>query len=215
MEFTTSAPVEPDFCAWRRRRDFPLRSRRVMLRQLREEREVTEIVLSTARMMIRRFGPDDLDDLASLYADPEVRRYLPRGALTREQTAEELETYIEGLSPSRPELGLWAVIEASTGRFIGRCGLIPWTIDGADEVEIAYMLGRRDWGRGLGREIARALVRHGFALGLPRLIALIAPGNQASMRTAESAGFAFDRHCTPDGHPALLYSIEAHHPPVH
>ena len=37
-----------------------------------------------------------------------------------------------------------------TNEFIGRCGLLPWTIDGREEVEVAYLLakgiGGGDWG---------------------------------------------------------------------
>ena len=49
--------------------------------------------------------------------------------------------------------------ESMTGAFIGRCGLLPWTIDGRDEVEVAFMIDKAYWGQGLGTEAARALVR--------------------------------------------------------
>ena len=165
------------------------------------------IVLETERTILRRLVPSDLDDLARLYADEEVRRYFPEGTLTREETWEELEWFLDG-HPERPELGLWAVIHKPDGKFIGRCGLLPWTIEGQPEVEVAYMIGRRYWRRGFASEGARALVRHGFeTLGLDRLISLIDPLNEASKRTALSAGLTFERAIVFDDMPFEVFAI--------
>jgi ribosomal-protein-alanine N-acetyltransferase len=164
-------------------------------------------ILETERLRLRRLEPADLDELARLYADPDVRRYFPEGTLTREETWEELEWFLDG-HPEHPELGLWAAIHKPSGRFIGRCGLLPWTIEGREEVEVAYLLARKYWGQGLGSEIARALVRYGFAtLGLKRLISLIDPLNEPSKRTALSAGLAFERVIVLDDMRYQVYAI--------
>jgi len=164
-------------------------------------------ILETRRLIFRRLLPEDLDSLFALYGDPAVRRYFPEGVLTREETKEELEWFLHG-HPDHPELGLWATIHKETDRFIGRCGLIPWTIDGALEIEVAYLLDKRYWRQGLGAEAAQALVRHGFEqLQLPRLIALIDPAHQASIRTAESAGLRFERMIELEGVRSSLYAI--------
>jgi len=148
-------------------------------------------MLETERLLMRRLVPSDFDDLYALYRDPEIRRYFPEGTLTLEETREELEWFLNG-HPDHPELGLWATIHKPTGAFIGRCGLLPWTIDGVDEVEIAYLIAKSWQRQGFGAEAARALVRYGFeALGLNRLVALIDPKHEASIRTAERAGLRF------------------------
>lgn len=166
------------------------------------------IVLETERTILRRLEPADLDDLARLYADEDVRRYYPEGTLTREETREELEWFLDG-HPDDPSLGLWATILKPDGKFIGRCGLLPWTIEGRAVVEVAYMIAPRYWRRGLASECARALVRHGFdTLGLPRLISLIDPLNEASKRTALSAGMQFERDILLDDLPFEIYAIE-------
>ena len=59
------------------------------------------IVLETQRLILRRLTLDDLDALAELYHDPEVRRYFPEGTLTREETKEELEWIIDVLACTR------------------------------------------------------------------------------------------------------------------
>jgi len=166
------------------------------------------LILETPRLAMRRFVADDLAALATLYSDAETRRYFPEGILTRVETAEELEWFRNG-HPDDLRLGLWATIEKSSDRFIGRCGLLPWTIEGRAEVEIAYLIARSHWRQGLGGEAAQALVRHGFdKLGLTRLIALIHPDNIASARTAQSAGLSFEREIVLDGTPCHLYARE-------
>jgi [ribosomal protein S5]-alanine N-acetyltransferase len=164
-------------------------------------------ILETERLILRRLQPSDLGSLQALYGDPEIRRYFPDGTLTLEQTREELDWFVAG-DPDHPELGLWATVLKESGEFIGRCGLLPWTIGGVPEVEVAYMISRSFWNRGLGSEAAKALVRYGFdRLGLARVIALIHPENEASMRTAVKAGLGFEREIELGAERVLLYAI--------
>jgi RimJ/RimL family protein N-acetyltransferase len=164
-------------------------------------------ILETERLILRRLVPGDLDNLFTLYSDPEVRRYFPEGVLTYEETKEELEWFLNG-HPEHPQLGLWATIHKETGRFIGRCGLLPWTIDGQLEVEVAYLLGKDHWGQGLGTEAARGILHYGFeTLNLPRLICLIDRENLASIKVATKIGMTFEKEGEDDKGPFLLYSI--------
>jgi ribosomal-protein-alanine N-acetyltransferase len=166
------------------------------------------VVLETDRLVLRTFRESDLDGLEALYRDPEVRRYVPDCPADRAATREELMWFVAGGNPARPGTGLWATIHKATGAFIGRCGLIPWTIEGREEVEVAYMIDRRFWRQGLGAEVVRALIRHGFErLGLSRVIAVIEPGNVASIRTAERAGLAFERVANVEGLHCPVYAI--------
>ena len=165
-------------------------------------------ILETDRLVLRRLQPEDIDSLFALYRDPDIRRYFPEGTLSYEETRRELDWFIGGGDPDHPALGLWATIHKESQAFIGRSGLIPWTIDGTLEIEIAYLLAKSHWRLGLGREIAQALVRYAFdVLDLPRLIALIDPGNEASRRTAMAAGLRYERDLTLDGTYCCLYAI--------
>jgi ribosomal-protein-alanine N-acetyltransferase len=166
-------------------------------------------ILETERLVLRRLRPDDLDNLYALYRDPEIRRHFPEGTLTYEQTKEELEWFCNG-DPDHPSLGLWATIHKATRRFIGRCGLIPWTIDGREEVEVAYLLDKRYWRQGLGSEAAQALVRYAFdELRLPRVIALIEPGHLASIGTALRAGLKFEREVDVEAVRSVMYAAKS------
>jgi len=164
-------------------------------------------ILETRRIILRCLTMDDLDALFALYRDPEIRTYFPEGTLTYDETRAELEWIID-VYYGQYGYGLWATIHKETGAFIGRCGLLPWTIEGQQEVEVAYLLDKAYWGQGLATEAARAIVQYGFEqLHLPRIICLPEPENLASRKVAEKIGMTLEKEFVLDGTPALLYSI--------
>ena len=169
------------------------------------------IILKTPRLLLRHLALSDLDGLFMLYSDPEIRQYFPEGVLNFEDTKEELEWHMNG-HPRHPELGLWAVIHKETGKFIGRCGLLPWEIDGKLEIEIAYLLDKKFWHQGLATEAANGIMKYAFRkLHLSRLICLIDPDNIPSRRVAERIGMTLERKVDGidgDNFPTLIYAIE-------
>jgi [ribosomal protein S5]-alanine N-acetyltransferase len=164
-------------------------------------------ILETERLILRKLTIDDLDALFALYRDPQIRKYFPEGTLTYAETKEELEWIID-VYYGQYGFGLRATIYKATGAFIGRCGLLPWTIEERQEVEVAYLLDKAYWGQGLATEVARAIVAYGFEqLQLSRLICLPEPENQASCRVAEKAGMTLEKELELDGVMVRLYSI--------
>jgi RimJ/RimL family protein N-acetyltransferase len=168
-------------------------------------------ILETPRLLLRHLVMDDLDELFVLYSDPEIRRYFPEGVLNYDDTKEELEWHMNG-HPRHPELGLWATVHKKTGKFIGRCGLLPWEIDGKLEIEIAYLLDKNFWHQGLATEASNGIMKYAFEkLNLSRLICLIDPDNVASQRVAERIGATLERKVDGiegDNFPTLIYAIE-------
>ncbi len=167
-------------------------------------------ILETERLLLRHLEMGDLIELFRLYSDPEIRRYFPEGTLTIEETKEELEWHMHG-HPKYPDLGLWATVDKGSDKFIGRCGLLPWDIDGQHEIEIAYLLDKAFWHQGLATEAAQGIMRYGFeTLELSRLICLIDPGNTASQRVAERIGMSLERRVEGyegDNIPFYIYSV--------
>ena len=168
-------------------------------------------ILETKRLVLRHLVTDDLDELFKLYSDPEIRRYFPEGVLSYEETKEELEWFLNG-HPEHPELGLWATIYKETGKFIGRCGLLPWEIDAKLEVEVAYLLGKDFWRQGLATEAANGILTYAFeTLNLSKIICLMDPENIASQNVAKRIGMKLERKVdgiAGDNFPTLIYSIE-------
>ncbi|MFM8874467.1 MAG: GNAT family N-acetyltransferase, partial [Anaerolineae bacterium] len=143
------------------------------------------VILETPRLILRHQVLADLDDLWALYQNPNITRYIPDAPRSREEAQEELEWHMHG-HPRHSELGLWATIHKERGKFIGRCGLLPWDVDGVHEVEVAYTIAEEYWGQGLASEAAQAILKYGFeTLNLSRLISLIEPVNIGSQKVAQ------------------------------
>jgi ribosomal-protein-alanine N-acetyltransferase len=172
------------------------------------------ILLETPRLLLRHQELTDLDALWALYCDPQITRYIPDAPRSRAEALEELQWHMHG-HPRDPRLGLWATIHKATGRFIGRCGLLPWTIEGRQEIEVAYTIAREFWNQGLGTEAAQAILTYAFeTLHINRLVCLIDPDNIASQRVAEKIGMRLERKMPGwegDSIPFWIYAIEKSH----
>ena len=168
------------------------------------------IILETPRLLLRHLVMDDLDALFALYSDPEIRRYFPDGVKNYEDTREELEWFLNG-HPEHPRLGLWATVHKETGKFIGRCGLLPWEIDSRLEIEVAYLLDKKFWHQGLATEAATGILAYAFdTLNLSRIICLMHPDNIASQRVAQRIGMILEGSVddiAADNFPTLIYAI--------
>ena len=163
------------------------------------------LVLETKRLLLRHPELADLDALYALYRDPEIRRYFPDGTMTLEQTEQELQWFLRG-HPRRPELGLWATIEKRSGAFLGRCGLLPWSINGRLEVELAFLIDKTRWGEGFATEASLGIIEYARSLTLRRLICLIMPGNERSAAVARKVGMRFEREHTDEYGPCHIYA---------
>jgi [ribosomal protein S5]-alanine N-acetyltransferase len=175
--------------------------------------DTNEIVLETPRLLLRKLHLGDLDALAALYADREIRQYFPDGTdgtLTYAETKEEIEWIIEKYYGVYG-YGLWATIHKETGALIGRSGLIPWHLEDEPDrlqVEVAYLLDKPYWRQGLGTEVARAIRDYAFEkLKLERLICMVDPKNVASQKVAQNTGFTFERELVDKYGLCFVYSM--------
>ncbi|QNP66960.1 GNAT family N-acetyltransferase [Streptomyces genisteinicus] len=159
-----------------------------------------ERFLETGRLVLRAFGPDDVDRVLSLDGDPDVMRHINGGRpVSREEIARDT---LPALLRSFPCLdgahgegrGHWAAQDRASGDFLGWFEFRPTAPDSAEEVELGYRLHRRAWGRGLATEGSRALIRRGFAeLGVLRVTATTMTVNSRSRRVMEKSGLVHVR----------------------
>lgn len=161
--------------------------------------------IETSRLRLRYFTPDDLDELASITADPEVVRYIGEGLpLTREETWRNLRGIIDTFA--RRGYGRWALVEKAGGALLGYCGLTQ--LPESPGVELVYLLARRAWGRGIATEASLACLRYGFEeLGLERIYALTMPDNLRSRRVLERVGMKFLREDRYYGYACVCYAL--------
>ncbi len=165
--------------------------------------------IRTERLILRPIELADVDAFARIHADAEVVRHIGDGATANhEETAEWVE---RSISRNESEgFDRRAVILAGSGELIGWCGIAVWDIDGRRERELGYVLAREHWGSGYATEAAAAMRDRALgALGLRRLIALIAHGNEASEAVARRLGMAYERDAPFHGRLVQLYSMEA------
>lgn len=85
------------------------------------------------------------------------------------------------------------VFDRQDGRSLGYCDVTTQWREAFQCARIGYTIHNPYWGRGLGTECVRALVRLAFdRLNFHRLEAHIHPDNAASQRVAQKAGLAFE-----------------------
>jgi RimJ/RimL family protein N-acetyltransferase len=148
--------------------------------------------IEAERLLLRPFTLGDAPELHAIWSDPGARRFRDdEPDWPRPRRIEDTRRYLEPIVSGQREHGYasWAVVERASGRLIGDCGLFPADGVGPD-VELAYGLAPEVWGRGYATEAAIACVRAGFEeLGLDRIVADVDPGNAASVRVLEKAGF--------------------------
>jgi len=159
--------------------------------------------IETDRLRLRIICRDDLNDLASLFADPEVVKYVGDGKPAgREEAAKAVESIIAHWQ--KHGFGRWIATDKSNGAFIGFGGLR--SLFGTPEV--VYHLKKDKWGNGLATELARAALRFGFEdRGFDRIVAITKPANTASIHVMEKLGMQFEKHAQYYGLDVVQYSI--------
>jgi RimJ/RimL family protein N-acetyltransferase len=105
-------------------------------------------------------------------------------------------------------VGLLHVSRKSDGAAVGMCGLLQRDI--LPDVDIGYAFLPAYWGGGFAFEAAAATLRNGARnLGLKRVIGVVSPGNEPSIRVLEKLGMRFERMYPmyPDEPEVRLYGI--------
>jgi ribosomal-protein-alanine N-acetyltransferase len=119
-------------------------------------------------------------------SDPGVVRWLPEGLLS----ADDARAFAKRASVDADAL---AVLEKSSGDFLGHMAFHPWFV--AKTHEIGWAFAREHQGRGYATEAATALLLYAFeTLACHRAIATCQPENTASWRVAEKLGMRREGH---------------------
>ncbi|HEV2424161.1 MAG TPA: GNAT family N-acetyltransferase [Terriglobia bacterium] len=174
--------------------------------------------LLTARLILRRWRPEDRAPFAVLNADPEVMEYMPArlSPADSDALADRIEAHFAGRG-----FGLWAVEIPNGAPFIGYVGLaVPaFQAHFTPCVEIGWRLARDHWGKGYATEGARAVLGFGFdELKLDEIVSFTTAGNLRSRRVMERIGMShspaddFDHPRLPEGHPLrrhVLYRVRS------
>jgi RimJ/RimL family protein N-acetyltransferase len=163
-------------------------------------------VLETPRLRLRGLEPRDLDGIAAINADAHAVRYLGSGeTLDRMGSWRQLAMFIGHWALLG--YGFFAVERRDDAAFLGRVGLL--NPEGWPGLEIGWTIAPAHWGKGYATEAAEAVRDWAFGtLGQKRLISLIAPENDASVRVAEKIGGRFERMTRLGRRDVRIFAIE-------
>lgn len=170
---------------------------------------VTE--LETPRLRLRQWRADDVDAMARINDDPDVRRWIGDGSgYDRSGTAAEIARFEEMWR--QHGFGRFAVEDRETGELLGFTGMsIPADVPEIMPVfEIGWRIARPHWGRGLATEASAAALRFAAEVGLDRLVAVHVVGNDASARVMQKLGmrFVLETVDTIYGLPVRVYAVD-------
>ena len=142
-------------------------------------------VIQTGRLILRPLQTPDLELVALLNADPEVRRFIGR-PLTREESDLGMAERMSQVNSTG--LGPRAIVSLETRRLIGWCGVQEFA--DTSEPELFYGLDRLAWGHGYATEAAAALVDMTFGESdAAAIVAIVESVNRGSTRVLSRLGF--------------------------
>jgi ribosomal-protein-alanine N-acetyltransferase len=147
--------------------------------------------LVTERLRLREASMGDRDDFHALISIPEVTRFsnwvdAPKMAQIERSLRWMIKIFPKGTGCS------WIIEDRVSGKLLGAIRFNSFDKH-ARCAELGYELHPSAWGKGLMSEAARAIVRCGFDdFSLNRIEAWTLPGNAASDRVLEKAGFQYE-----------------------
>ncbi len=142
--------------------------------------------LTTQRLILRKFAPEDVPALHEILSDPVVNTFLPWfPTKTLEETRRFLEArYLK--SYEAPSGYQYAICLKEDGRPIGYIGVSP-----SDAHDLGYGLGRAHWGKGIAAEAGRAVLERCRRAGYPFVTATHDVHNPHSGRVMQKLGMIY------------------------
>jgi ribosomal-protein-alanine N-acetyltransferase len=150
---------------------------------------VFPVALHGRKVALRELRESDVESLVQVFGDPEVVRYL----WIPVQTVDSERAFVmmaadEAQRIPRGEYHL-AITTGARDEVVGSCHLGVESVERCSAI-VGYGIRRDLWGRGIGTEVIRLLVRFGFeTLRFHRIWATHHPDNPASGRVLAKAGF--------------------------
>ena len=149
-------------------------------------------VIETERLSLRQFSPADAAFIRELLNEPSfIQNIGDRGV----RTLSDAEKYLETgpiASYARNGFVLYLVLLKESNEPIGMAGLIKR--DALEDVDVGYAFLPRYWSKGYAIESGLALIEYAKNIvRRKRVVAIVDPANQGSIRVLEKAGFQFEK----------------------
>lgn len=147
----------------------------------------------TERLIFRKISDSDFNAWVKFFEDPNTSLHW----------VEEKETPIiacekwyqkQSWRYENDKGGMNALIEKSSGRLVGHCGLLVQTVDGVSELEIGYSLLPEFWHKGFAFEAAERCKEYAFQNDYSdSLISIISLTNLPSQKVALKNGMLIEK----------------------
>lgn len=144
--------------------------------------------LTTARLVLRKVAPADVDAMVAIHADPEAVRFRPEGISPPAESRQLFDSWLDHWAEFG--FGYWAIELVDTGELAGFGGLQLSYADDGPYLNVFYRLFASYWGNGYAPEMVTAAAEWGRRV-LPELPILIitATRNVPAQRVAHKLGF--------------------------
>ena len=164
-------------------------------------------ILETPRLTLRELHAGDSEFMLALLNDPDWIRYIgDRGVRTEDDARAYLERGPIAMY-ARHGFGLWCVARRRDGEPVGMCGLIKR--DTLPDVDVGFAFLPEYRGLGYAAEAAAAtMALASTRYGLSRVVAIVSPDNDRSLRLLEKLGMTSEGMtpgADPDD-PTVLYA---------
>jgi RimJ/RimL family protein N-acetyltransferase len=146
--------------------------------------------LTTERLVLRSWRPDDAEAALDVYGAAEVARWLsPAMDPVRDESAMRrlLQQWSAEESELIPPSGRWAIELQQDGTVVGGAVVLPLPPRGED-LEIGLQLRPAAWGHGYAAEAGRVLADWAFRQGIDELLAVVRPANRRAEATVRRIG---------------------------
>ena len=164
------------------------------------------LITETPRLKLVELQDTDVEQIFLLTGNKKVMEFFPE-ILSYEETQQMVKKILYYYA----EYGysFWKVLIKPDNQFAGIAGLLHQEIDNERETEISYRMLPEHWNKGYATEAAKACKEYAETkLSKKRLISLIRPMNQASIRVAIKLGArrAKSVHFSGKEHDVYVYS---------
>lgn len=145
-------------------------------------------MITTKRLILRRWRAEDVDAFAAINADQKVMEYFP-STYTHQESRAQLKRFNKSIDELG--FGFWAAELVDDGRCVGFIGLssLPKELPFSPCVEIGWRLASDVWRQGLASEGATQVLKYAFnELNLNEIVSVTSVSNVASQGVMQKIG---------------------------
>jgi len=165
-------------------------------------------VLETQRLVLREIEPADAPFILELLTDRSFLDNIGDRGVSDLDTAANYIQNSPRASYARNGYGLWLVVSKEDGEPLGMAGLVRR--DTLPDADIGYAFLPRHWSKGYAVEACTAVRDHAMrTLAMPRLLAIVSPGNVASVKVLERIGLTFRENVKLGTDELQLFAVDA------